>query len=546
MSLRIVFTILACSAAFPGFILASSCFRRRAATGAVEFAIFILGCSIYALGYVGELWSEKLQLALFWSRVEYAGIAAIPTAWIAFVTAYTGRRLPREAVLGLAALSAATFAIVLTMHLHGLYYVNPRFDHSGPFPTLSFGKGPWYWAFVVYIWLCLFIGELLLLRFFFSMRSIFKMQTGIAFFGAFLPFLANTAYFFGLVPDHIDPTPLTMPLFAVPLAISLLKYHFLDVMPIARERVFEAISDGVVVVNPEGRIIDANGAAERLLGIGPNGAGRRIEEAGPADYGLRRLVSTGDRLEFSREPMGAASLDGLASRDGPASQDGPASHDGTRHFEARACPVGEGRGDIGTVILVSDVTETKRLMARLDELASKDYLTGLYNRRFFFEVAQRELQQAVRTGRQLSVCVADIDRFKDVNDKFGHAMGDAALQAAAERLSACLRTTDIICRYGGEEFALFFPDCALADGKRVAERLRAGLAAEPVRKDGLEIRITGSFGVFGGIPQRGQGLEQFLNKADEAMYAAKRAGRNRVCAPDEGGAIPAGAVPPRA
>lgn len=503
--------MLLCTAAFPGFFLALSCFRRRAAAGAKEFGVFVAACSVYALGYAGELWAGRLEAMLLWSRVEYLGIAMIPTAWLAFVTSYTGHRLPPAATAALSILSAATFVIVLTMHLHGLYYVGPRLDLSGSFPTLAFDKGPWYWFFVIYIWLSLLFGEILLLRFFFKMRSVFKVQTGIAFFGAFLPFVANTVYLLGLVPDHIDPTPLTMPVFALPLAVSLLRFHFLDMMPVARERIFEAISDGVVVVDAGGRVLDANPAATSLLGIDPESIGRPLAEAGAADYGLSRLVSSSDTIEFSVEAPGPEEGDG-----------------GPRQLRARACPVAGAGGELGTVILVTDVTESKRLVARLDELASRDALTGLHNRRRFFESAQREFDLALRTGRPVAVCLVDLDHFKDVNDRLGHAMGDAVLREAAARFAACLRGTDLVCRYGGEEFAALFPECGGAEAAQAAERLRAGLSSSPIRCGDTVTGVTASLGVFSGVPAAGQDLDLFLKKADEALYRAKRGGRDRV------------------
>jgi diguanylate cyclase (GGDEF)-like protein len=516
LSLRMLFTVLACAAALPGFLLAWSCYKRRVALGAKEFGIFIAACSVYATGYAGELWAGRLEIALLWSRLEYLGIAAIPTAWIFFVSTYTGRKLPRPVAASLVALSAATFLVVLTMRFHGLYYVRPWMDLSGSFPTLAFSKGPWYWIFVAYIWLSLLTGEILLLGFFFKMRSIFRMQTGIAFFGAFLPFAANTAYFLGLVPNHIDPTPFTMPVFAIPLAVSLLKYHFLDVMPIARERVFEAISDGVVVVDARGKVLDLNRAAVELLGTGSGRIGSPIAEAGRAGAAMAGLVSTEGSVEFSLEP-----LSGEAA---------------PRRLRARACPVAQGGEDIGTVILVSDITETTRLLERLDELASRDGLTGLWNRRVFFENAQREFNQAQRASRPVSVCLIDLDRFKEVNDGFGHAMGDAALREASARFLARLRAPALICRYGGEEFAIFSPDCGAAEAGAVAERLRLALAAEPVRGEGGEARITGSFGVYGGVAEPGQDLDYFIARADQAMYRAKRAGKDRVVAVSAGSA----------
>jgi diguanylate cyclase (GGDEF)-like protein len=160
-------------------------------------------------------------------------------------------------------------------------------------------------------------------------------------------------------------------------------------------------------------------------------------------------------------------------------------------------------------------------------MATTDALTGLLNRRAFLESTTREVARAKRYNEHLSVVLLDVDHFKHINDKRGHAAGDIVLSAVGKLLNRTLRTCDIVARWGGEEFVLVLPNTSLAGGEEVAERVRGELCSANI-KDGIGdvIPVTASFGVatYGG----GETLEQVIDRADRAMYLAKSGGRNRV------------------
>ncbi|WP_448206381.1 diguanylate cyclase [Azospirillum sp. sgz302134] len=166
--------------------------------------------------------------------------------------------------------------------------------------------------------------------------------------------------------------------------------------------------------------------------------------------------------------------------------------------------------------------------AKLEELATIDPLTGVWNRRHFLEFAAAELGRARRHGRRLSVFLLDLDHFKAVNDGYGHAAGDEVLRTAVARARGALRTSDQIARFGGEEFVILLPETDLPGAHIVAERVRAAIAGAPVSVDGRHVTVTGSLGVAewnGAEPS----IEQTLRRADAALYEAKQAGRNCVC-----------------
>jgi len=165
------------------------------------------------------------------------------------------------------------------------------------------------------------------------------------------------------------------------------------------------------------------------------------------------------------------------------------------------------------------------------ELAVTDGLTGLHNRRYLDNHLKVLFNRAATRGRSLSVCITDIDRFKVVNDTYGHDAGDEILKEFAARLRATVRGADLACRYGGEEFVVVMPDTMAEMAANIAERLRMSIEGKPfvLRSSGQEINITASLGISCNSPNV-ETPEQLLKEADNALYDAKRAGRNRVVA----------------
>ncbi len=167
-----------------------------------------------------------------------------------------------------------------------------------------------------------------------------------------------------------------------------------------------------------------------------------------------------------------------------------------------------------------------RYQSRIEEMASTDKLTGLLNRHAFAILAVKLLAEHRREPRPVAVLLADIDRFKEINDRHGHLAGDAVLEAVAQVLQRRLRASDLAVRWGGEEFLLLLKGCELDEARRIAEDLRQAVAASPVAVGKLAIPVTISIGVsqFDGR----ESMDRLIGRADEALYAAKHGGRNRV------------------
>ena len=172
-------------------------------------------------------------------------------------------------------------------------------------------------------------------------------------------------------------------------------------------------------------------------------------------------------------------------------------------------------------------SELGNALEEVQRLAITDSLTGLYNRRHFFELADNELQRARRYRRFLSAIMLDIDHFKQVNDTHGHAVGDHVLKEVADCCSQAMRKEDVLGRYGGDEFAIMLPESNLVATCQVAERLRQRIAQKPIDTEVGPVTVTVSLGVST-LDDECSKPETLLANADQALYVAKRSGRNRV------------------
>jgi len=242
--------------------------------------------------------------------------------------------------------------------------------------------------------------------------------------------------------------------------------------------------------------VEATGAAGGIV-LGPNG---ELARAGDPDAGEERYAL----------PLRLGSSDfGLLVLSGPGFDES--------QIEAAMSLTGQ----------VVIALENARLHGIVERQALVDSLTGLANRRSIEETLRAEVARAVRFDESVCLVLADLDDFKLVNDRYGHAVGDEVLQAFAAVLEETARESDVAGRWGGEEFALVLGATDIAGGLRLAERARAALEARVVvLPDGTEIRVTASFGAaaFPDVPER----DLLLQAADSALYQAKRGGKNRV------------------
>lgn len=198
-------------------------------------------------------------------------------------------------------------------------------------------------------------------------------------------------------------------------------------------------------------------------------------------------------------------------------------------YQARSAPLKSGPGPAESVVWIDrEVSEQMRLYQEVEHLANTDSLTGLANRRHFFHLAQTELEQKASQNSSYAFILIDIDHFKEVNDHYGHLVGDEVLNLVARRLSSQVRAQDIVARYGGEEFAVYLPDTSGRAALQIARRLCRSVASEQFSLGKHRIPISISIGLVSGKIDGKLKIDQMIDQADGALYAAKQAGRNTV------------------
>ncbi|MDO9111955.1 MAG: diguanylate cyclase [Desulfatirhabdiaceae bacterium] len=172
--------------------------------------------------------------------------------------------------------------------------------------------------------------------------------------------------------------------------------------------------------------------------------------------------------------------------------------------------------------------ESRKIMHQMAEMSTRDVLTGLYNRRYFHESLEREISRSGRTRSDMALCMMDLDRFKNINDSLGHPAGDMVLAEFGKLLKEWIRQSDLACRYGGEEFAVILSDTDMHKAAGVCERFRETLNQRTFYYNRTPIQVTVSIGISSLAALTTKSGEMLIRAADEALYQAKKQGRNRV------------------
>lgn len=321
--------------------------------------------------------------------------------------------------------------------------------------------------------------------------------------------------------------------------------QYLDPSAAVPERVraaFDTLTDGVVVLDAQGRIMLAN-SAFRSLQPGSDGElqGRVV---GDLPWIPRHADGESNALPWDRALQGQAEIPdarmSIMQTDGRAVE-----------TVVRCSPVNDGGGRVrGCIVTFHDVTEVHETNDRLRQtlgdlertreqinlqneelrrLAMRDPMTGCLNRRAFFDTAADLVEVALSGDATLCCIMTDIDHFKGFNDLYGHSVGDQVIQVVARALASSIRNADMLCRYGGEEFCILLPNTTLSEAFAIAERARATIessASAGVRSVGVR-KITSSFGVST-LTAGASSLQVLIDQADQALYASKSGGRNCV------------------
>lgn len=259
------------------------------------FSLLMFFIGWWAVTYGMELSSQTLPDMLFWVNLEYIGIALLPAAWIIFIINFIGKErwLNIYSLLFIFLIPVITILLVWTNSLHYWHYIKVGIDKSHSFPLLSIKPGIWYKCFTVYFYFLLAWGCFLLINRFKHADSIYKKQNSSILLGALIPWIVNLLYLLGIRPNaHIDLTPYAFIATGFLISLGLLRYRLFDIVPIAREKVIEAMHDGLLILDQQDRVIDYNKNILKLLdlSVSPHIIGVKLVDVIPANEMLLRLV----------------------------------------------------------------------------------------------------------------------------------------------------------------------------------------------------------------------------------------------------------------
>jgi diguanylate cyclase (GGDEF)-like protein/PAS domain S-box-containing protein len=517
-------------------LIASLGARRRSAPGSLALSLLLFAMAIWSGAYSTRWLDIPVDAKIFWFKVMFVGIAAIPTLFLVFALGFTRNEFwltPRRLIL-LSIQPAVSLLLHSTNDHHHLLYAALNVIQENGTLTFELIRGPWYFFNIVYSYAVIGTGIFLMSQGALRSGPLYRYQYRLILTASLLPWggnVFNEVYFYS--STNLDIAPLTFGISGIIFAFAVLRTHFMNLIPVARSYLIETMRDGVLVLDAQNRIVDMNPAMEKIV----NGKATSYLGKNAFDV-LKPWTEKSDLF-----------LDGRAS-----TSEVTVPLDPSRYLDLRITPLYD-RSQVlsGRLMVFRDITERKQvekrlryvndrlqgqlieiglLQSKLREQAIRDPLTNVFNRRYLEETLERELSRAARENYPVCIIMIDLDHFKRVNDTYGHEAGDLVLKAIAEALTEQCRRGDFACRYGGEEFVIVMPNITLETAYARAENLRQALTLLSVPYEYYNLSVTISMGIAC-YPENGQTRESILRAADQAMYAAKEAGRDHILSYDQ-------------
>jgi len=460
---------------------------------------------VYLFGYFIEVTSTNIGDAYAGAKLLYTGASFVVTFVFFFIADYCDFRLhPLFVRAPMVAVSVAAAVTLWITRFDRLVYLDYSYSTSLAH-HLNFTPGALYYLLHSYPILCLLLSLAVLIYRIRKWKEKYRRQLLILLVCLAFPLITEIIYFAtvfaGLNINHIYLTPYSIALMSFCLYMGVARLKIFEILSISTISPMEYIREGFVLLDDNNNYLFSNPvAAELLPGLKNLARGESIYTVKGAPEELKTIES--GAFEFSDSK-------------------------GSKHFKASVSPVfSQSRTLIAKFVLFNDVTDNVLLMKKLEDAAYIDVLTGIYNRRHFFELALVNIERALRFENAIYTAMLDLDFFKKVNDTYGHAAGDVVLTKTAAIIRETIRVYDLLCRYGGEEFVLLITDLENDEAFSMMERIRENMENTIINYEGTEIRITCSIGLAEYIS--GETLEASVKKADAACYSAKRAGRNQV------------------
>lgn len=486
--------------------------RNRSVLGAGFFLLTLILVEIWIDAQGLEMAALDLKTKLIWANIQYVPISFTPVTYLFLTFEIAGRdswrRYPWLPFL-LLIIPIAMNVMVWTNDYHGLVRQNVYLDTSGSFPTVKKTYGPAFWVFSAFNYFMATFTIINLVKGYKERTAIYRKQILYLTTALLLPAVANITQITGINPINVDATPVFFGFSALMISWGIFRYRLFNIIPIAHSIIIKEMLVGMLVVDNEGKIMEINPAGEKMLGL-------------PSEKLVGQPITT--RL------CGIPDLISQYEQDEETAREITIERDSIRrYYEFALTHIKKANNEsIGQLIQIYDITERKIAEEAILYAAMHDYLTGLPNRSSFQDLVANALAYAKRYGESLTIAFLDMDSFKATNDTYGHHIGDSLLCEVAVRLRELLRQSDIVSRYGGDEFAIAFPHVGKdeeieAIGNKISEVLSKGFE---LREVSLQIKASIGFSVY---PRDGDNIDVLLRKADKAMYTAKSSDTRSYC-----------------
>lgn len=477
--------------------------------GALPFLLTMILIALWIVAQAFEFAAVDLSTKLAFANIQYLSVMYAPVTYLIMAIYFAGRErwLKKKWFLPLLLLIPAVMQIFLwTNDWHSLIRQNVYLNTSGPFPVVGKTFGPVFWGFAVYNFSVNILSLGILAEAIWRRFMLYRQQIIMLFVGQLLPILSTFLHVSGWMTLGYDLTPVVFGFSGLLIFWGIFRYHLFDVIPVARSTIIEEMHTGVIVLDRVCRIVDVNPAAMQFLG--------RVSS---------QLIGQPAAEVFSKHPE----LLRLYNDETTASCEMVRDDDGyPKYYEISFAPLADALGGtIGWLMLAYNITERKEAEDLTRHMAFHDNLTGLPNRKFFLELFPKELVQATRRKELLVVAYIDLDGFKLINDALGHEAGDVFLCEVGARLKGTLRKSDIVARLGGDEFTLLLPCKDEGDIEVLMQKVFQSFE-QPVCLQDNQFRIINASIGISIFPQNGDDIKPLLHKADEAMYYAKKRGKN--------------------
>jgi len=485
--------------------------------------------SQWSFFYGLEVLAQTEFFRQFWSQFAYIGTYATGAFLLRFAVRWLRPRVQGWWLQLTWIVPVFMVIAAFTNGLHGLVW--PEIRPSGMNPAVWFyGRGPLFWTGIIYEYAVVATGVILIIVAAWTHRGIYRRQAIFVAVGVLVTVAGNAVYLARILVIPLDITPMALAISVGIIYVGISRGRLIDLLPAVRHRVMDLMPDGLFVVDTDYRIIEWNVAALSMWSLdGSSPIGLPIEDVvGPWREVVEPALSqeTGPivRVRLPPDDPGDERTDLLA--------------------EIRPFSIRSGRPD-GWIVAFRDETEVRRAETELQQAnerlealnkvlltqAIHDSLTGLFNRAYLDEALPRELARCRRDGSSIALLILDVDHFKEINDTFGHDVGDRVLREVARLVRRVVRAGDIPCRFGGDEIVAVMPGATQPEAAAVAERIRQTVSEKQLGDSGIRLNVTVSIGcaVF---PVHADSATDLFRAADRALYAAKDSGRNRsVSAP---------------